>query len=92
MGSGARRAQPRWLWLATSGAYFVAGLLVSEWWFGWATEEELQPNVDGLSVDEVQLVSLLGLVAAVVTRIVLARRARRSVLPDDGQGSAQPLV
>ena len=27
--------------------YFVLGLLVSEAWFGWATEEELQPNIDG---------------------------------------------
>ena len=36
------------------------GLLTSEWIFGWATEEDLQPNVDGLSRDEVLLSSVAG--------------------------------
>lgn len=34
---------------------FGFGLFTSEVWFGWATEEDLQPNVGGLSVDEVLL-------------------------------------
>lgn len=66
----------RWLWLYSALAYFVAGILVSEAWFGWATEEELQPNIDGLSFDEVQLVTLAGLMAAVTARLVLRRRGR----------------
>ena len=51
----------RWLWLPASAVYFVGGLLISEVWFGWATEEELQPNVDGLSFDEVLLLWLPGI-------------------------------
>lgn len=64
----------RWLWLFAGILYFFAGLLVSEVWFGWATERELQPNIDGLSFDEVQLVTLAGLVAALITRFVLRRK------------------
>ena len=47
------RATTHWLWLIGALAYFASGLLVSEVWFGWATEEDLQPNIDGLSFDEV---------------------------------------
>lgn len=66
----------RWLWLLSAVGYFVAGILVSEVWFGWATERELQPNIDGLSFDEVQLVTLAGLVAALIARYVIRRKAR----------------
>ena len=66
----------RWLWLWAALSYFVSGILVSEVWFGWATGEELQPNIDGLSFDEVQLVTFAGLVAAVAARVVLRRRSR----------------
>lgn len=69
------RRVSRWLWLYAAAGYFVAGILVSEVWFGWATEAELQPNIDGLSFDEVQLVTLAGLIAAVTARIVLRKRA-----------------
>jgi hypothetical protein len=48
------RATTRWLWLLAAAGYFVGGLFTSEVWFGWATQEELQPNIDGLSFDEVQ--------------------------------------
>jgi hypothetical protein len=48
-----------WMWLADAAIYVVAGLLVSEAWFGWATEEDLQPNVDGLSFDEVFLLATM---------------------------------
>jgi hypothetical protein len=42
--------------------------------FGWATEEQLQPNVDGLSRDEVLLSSLLTTAAVVLMMRYLARR------------------
>jgi hypothetical protein len=45
--------------LITTLACFGMGLISSEVVFGWATEEELQPNVDGLSRDEVLLSSLV---------------------------------
>ncbi|MFF1384695.1 hypothetical protein ACFVWT_14130 [Arthrobacter sp. NPDC058288] len=70
------RGITRWLWLYSAAAYFLAGILVSEVWFGWATEEELQPNIDGLSFDEVQLVTLAGLLAALTARYVLRRKGR----------------
>jgi hypothetical protein len=65
----------------TTIASFGVGLLTSEWMFGWATEEELQPNVDGLSRDEVLLSSLLTTAAIVLVMRYLARRreARQGV-------------
>jgi hypothetical protein len=71
------RAAPKWLWAPVSGVYFVVGLLVSEFWFGWATEKDLQPNIDGLSRDEVLLIGLVPVaVAVVVTRWMARRHAR----------------
>lgn len=67
----------RWLSLYSALAYFVAGILISEVWFSWATEEELPPNIDGPSFDEVQLVTLAGLIAAVTARLVLGAKAAR---------------
>lgn len=65
----AGRPTTRWLWLIASGVYFVSGLLISEGWFGWATEEELQPNIDGLSFDETLLLALVpGIVAVFIAR------------------------
>lgn len=58
----------------TTVACFCVGLLTSEWVFGWATEEELQPNVDGLSRDEVLLSSLLTTALVVLIMRYLARR------------------
>jgi hypothetical protein len=66
----------RWLWLFAAVSYFVAGILVSEVWFGWATKEELQPNIDGLSFDEVQLVTLAGLIAALIARYAVRKKGR----------------
>jgi hypothetical protein len=72
----AGKATTRWLWLIATAAYFVGGLFVSEVWFGAATEEELQPNIDGLSFDEVLLIALVpGIVSVLVTRYV-TRRSR----------------
>ena len=68
-----------WQWLMGAAAFFVLGVFVSEIWFGWATAEELQPNIDGLSFDEV----LLALVPAVLILFgirfwVLRDRRRRA--------------
>jgi hypothetical protein len=71
------------LWAAgiTTVACFGVGMLTSEWLFGWATEEDLQPNVDGLSRDEVLLSSLLTTAAVVLVMRYLAHRAED---PTDG--------
>ena len=55
-----------WATAITTVACFSIGVLTSEWLFGWATEEDLQPNVDGLSRDEVLLSSALTTVAVVL--------------------------
>ena len=73
------RAAPRWLWALVAVVYFGVGILVSELWFGWATEEDLQPNVDGLSRDEVLLVGLIPVAVAVLVTRRLARRRTRQV-------------
>jgi hypothetical protein len=73
------RAGPRWLWALVAAVYFGVGLLVSEVWFGWATEEDLQPNIDGLSRDEVLLIGLVPVaVAVVVTRWMAGRHAHQA--------------
>jgi hypothetical protein len=58
--------------------YLVAGVLVSEGWFGWATGAELQPNIDGLSVDEVLLFATIAatVVVAATWWVIRGRRAR----------------
>jgi hypothetical protein len=71
------RATTGWLWLVAGAAYFVGGVFVSEVWFGWATAAELQPNIDGLSFDEVLLIGLVpGIAAIVVTWFATHRRHR----------------
>jgi hypothetical protein len=68
----AHRSTTRWMGLIAAAAAFVTGLVTSEVWFGWATEEDLQPNVDGLSFDEALLsVLLAGVAAVVVTRLMM---------------------
>jgi hypothetical protein len=75
----AGRATTRWLWLLAAAGYFVGGLFTSEVWFGWATQEELQPNIDGLSFDEVLLFGLVaGIMTVLVTRYVTQRTRRHS--------------
>lgn len=73
------RAAPKWLWALVSAVYFGFGLFVSEVWFGWATEEELQPNIDGLSRDEVLLIGLVPVAVAVVVTRWIARRHDRHI-------------
>lgn len=75
----AGRGTTRWMWLIGAGTFFVLGLLISEVWFGWATEADLQPNIDGLSRDEV----LLGIFPSIAV-VLLTRRSikrRRSAEP-----------
>ncbi|HEX7171768.1 MAG TPA: hypothetical protein VF365_04060 [Candidatus Limnocylindria bacterium] len=72
----AGRATTRWLWAIAAATYFVAGLFISEVWFGWATEAELQPNIDGLSFDEVILIGLLPGVLSVVLTWYATRAGR----------------
>jgi hypothetical protein len=73
------RLATRWLWLIAAAGYFVGGLFISEIWFGWATQEELQPNIDGLSFDEVLLIGLVpGIVTVLVTWYVTRRTRRHS--------------
>ena len=68
----------RWVWLAASATFFAAGALISEWWFGWATETDLQPNIDGLSFDEVLIGFGIGIPVLLVLRY-LTRRSNRTI-------------
>lgn len=61
--------------LTTVLACVAVGLFTSEVWFGWATEEDLQPNYDGLSFDEVLL---SGFVTTVLVVVVARRIAHHS--------------
>ncbi|SEO84597.1 hypothetical protein [Trujillonella endophytica] len=71
----------------TTVACFGAGLVTSEVLFGWATEEDLQPNVDGLSRDEVLLSSVLTTAVVVLVMRHVARRARDGAARGDHAGS-----
>jgi hypothetical protein len=82
------RAAPKWLWALVSGVYFGVGLLVSEFWFGWATEEDLQPNIDGLSRDEVLLIGLVPVAVAVAVTRWMARRHARPAADEHKESSA----
>jgi hypothetical protein len=75
------RVTTRWLWLIAALTYFVSGLIISEVWFGWATGAELQPNIDGLSFDEVLLVALVPGVLVTLAVWSMARRRRRHGVP-----------
>ena len=62
-----------WVWLAASAAFFVVGVFISEVWFGWAPEAERQPNIDGLSFDEVLIGFLVGIPILLVARYLTRR-------------------
>ena len=81
------RAAPKWLWPLLSSVYFGVGILVSEFWFGWATEEDLQPNIDGLSRDEVLLIGLVPVAIAVVATRWMARRHARQAAAEHEESS-----
>ena len=82
------RAAPKWLWALVSVVYFGVGVLVSEFWFGWATEEDLQPNIGGLSRDEVLLFGLVPVAVAVVATRRMARRHARRAADEHDESSA----
>lgn len=65
----------RWLWLAAAAVMFVVGLFISEVWFGWATEADLQPNIEGLSLDETLLGFAIGIAVVLVARVFVWRRS-----------------
>ena len=64
-----------WVGIVAAVASFAVGLFVSEVLFGWATVEELQPNIDGLSFDEVLITYLVGGVIVLVARYMTRDRA-----------------
>lgn len=70
----AGRGTTRWMWLIGAGTFFVLGLLISEAWFGWATEEDLQPNYDGLSFDETLLAVFPSVAIVIVVRRLIRHR------------------
>ncbi|HJQ94116.1 MAG TPA: hypothetical protein VJ935_00210 [Acidimicrobiia bacterium] len=85
------RTTARWLWLVAASAYFLSGLFISEVWFGWATQAELQPNIDGLSFDEVLGIALIpGIAAVVIARYVVRRRKRQKHVADAFPHSPPP--
>ncbi len=65
----------RWLWLTAALGWLIGGLFASEVLFATATEDEIQPIIDGLAFDEALLGGLIGGLAAVVLTWVLARLA-----------------
>jgi hypothetical protein len=65
-----------WLWAIASATYFLAGVFISEVMFGWANVEDLQPNIDGLSFDEVLLIGLVPGIAAVVGTWLATRKTQ----------------
>jgi hypothetical protein len=82
------RKKSGWVWVIAAAAFFAVGLIVSEVWFGWATEQELQPNIDGLSFDEVLLAALISLVAVGVIRYWTHRKATRQSGPGEAERKA----
>jgi hypothetical protein len=76
----------RWMWLIAGATFLASGILISEAWFGWATAEDLQPNVDGLSFDESLLSIIPGIASVILTRYVVHRMHG----PSGGPGSGRP--
>ena len=58
------RAESHWLWLAGAAGWFIGGLFMSEVMFATATEDQIQPIVDGLAFDEALLGGLIGGIVA----------------------------
>jgi hypothetical protein len=78
---GNNAAYRLWAGVITIIACFGIGLFVSEVMFGWATEEELQPNIDGLSRDEALLSSVITTTVVVLAMRYFAHRSEGAVEP-----------
>ena len=85
----AGRGTTRWMWLIGAGTFFVVGLLISEAWFGWATEKDLQPNYDGLSFDETLLAVLPSVAVVMVVRHLIRHRQHS---PGPGSPKSPPAA
>jgi hypothetical protein len=66
-----------WVGPVAAIAYLVIGIVVSEVMFGWATEVELQPNIDGLSFDEALAAWVVSLAAVVAIRYLARGRVQQ---------------
>jgi len=69
-----------WVGLLSAGVMFLVGLLISEVWFGWATAADLQPNIDGLSFDEVLIGFAIGIPVLLVARFLARRRLHHAAV------------
>ena len=63
-----------WVGIVAGVAFFVAGLFMSEVVFGWATADDLQPNIDGLSFDEVLALYAIGIPLLLIIRFLARER------------------
>jgi hypothetical protein len=69
------RADTSWMWLIGTVGWFVGGLVASEVIWGSMTQDEIQPIIDGLALDESLLGGLiLGLPAVIVARLIAGPR------------------
>ena len=66
-----------WVGVVATAAFFVLGIVISEVLFGWATEKDLQPNIDGLSFDETLLGYLVAVPAAILAWYLMRRRSSK---------------
>jgi Na+/proline symporter len=66
-----------WVGLVAAVVSFLVGIAISEAWFGWATAEDLQPNIDGLSFDEVLIGYVVGVVIVLAARFLARDRMRQ---------------
>ncbi|HEY4632733.1 MAG TPA: hypothetical protein VIH00_02355 [Candidatus Limnocylindrales bacterium] len=69
-------AGTRWMWLIGAGAWLIGGLFFSEVVFGTFTEDEIQPIIDGLALDESLLGGLLVGVPTVLLTWYVTRQRR----------------
>lgn len=78
-----RRAGTQWLWLMAAAGWFAGGLFASEVVFASATEQELQPLIDGLALDESLLGGLIAGLAVVIVAVLVggSRRSHRPTSP-----------
>ena len=71
------RGTTRWMWLIGAVAWFIGGFVASEMVWGSSTEEELQPIIDGLALDESLLGGLVVGIPVVLVAWYVARRRTR---------------